>query len=37
MLSIHFARHLVVTGLAALLWGAVATTAPSDQNPRPES
>ena len=27
MFSIHFARHLMVTGLAALLWGAVAATA----------
>ena len=27
MFSLHFARHLMVTGLAALLWGAVAATA----------
>ena len=33
MFSIHFARHLVVTGLAALLWGAVATTAHAAEPP----
>jgi outer membrane protein, heavy metal efflux system len=33
MLSIHFARHLMVTGLAALLWGAVATTAHAAEPP----
>ncbi|HEY8329082.1 MAG TPA: TolC family protein [Rhodanobacter sp.] len=33
MFSIHFARHLMVTGLAALLWGAVAAPAHAAEPP----
>lgn len=33
MFSLHFARHLMVTGLAAFLWGAVAATAHAAESP----
>ena len=33
MLSIHFARHPMVTGLAALLWVAVAAAAQAAEPP----